>query len=305
MSNEVFELLDKQKKESGITYWACRPCTVFAQGMNHRLKQIDDDIKELKQSTASNTTSIQNIEKKVEEIAVQVKKSEGMTKADLEARLREEKDEARERKDREANIIIHGVEECNDEGATSEDRRSWDINSCLELIRAQNITIGEPDIKFCRRVGQRRERERPVVLGLYNQALRNKVLKATYGENISVGPDMTKKQREEEAEIWVELDQRNKNRTAEQVSKNLMWRLVGPKGDRRMILGPARQQGAGAAPGRGRPANLRGRPTLVRGTGRWSTTYRPRLASKRKDREVVEDEEEEMEDGTNEPPPKH
>jgi hypothetical protein len=204
-----------------------------------------------------------------------------------------------------ANIIIHGLEECNDENATSEDRRSWDIDSCLQLIRDQNITIGEPDIKFCRRVGQRRERERPVVLGLYNQALRDKVLKANYSENISIGPDMTKKQREEEAEIWLELDQKNKNRTAEQVAKNLMWRLVGPKGDRRLILGPARQQGAGAAPGRGRPANLRGRPTLVRGTGCWSTTYRPRLASKRKDREVVEGEEEEMEDGTNEPPPKH
>jgi DNA-binding transcriptional MerR regulator len=129
MLNEVFELLDKQKKESAITYWACRPCTVFAQGMNHRLKQIDDDIKELKQNTATNTTSIQNIEKKVEEIADQVKKSEGITKSDLEARLREEKDEARERKDKAANIIIHGVEDCNDEDATSEYRRSWDINS--------------------------------------------------------------------------------------------------------------------------------------------------------------------------------
>jgi hypothetical protein len=119
-------------------------------------------------------------------------------------------------------------------------------------------------------VGQRRERERPVVLGLYNQALRDKVLKANYGENIAIGPDMTKKQREEEAEIWLELDQKNKNRTAEQVAKNLMWRLVGPKGDRRLILGPARQQGAGAAPGRGpssqpeRPANIgeRDRPLV-------------------------------------------
>jgi hypothetical protein len=320
MSNEVFELLDKQKKESGITYWACRPCTVFAQGMNHRLKQIDDDIKELKQNTATNTESIQNIEKKVEEIAVQVKKNDGITKSDLEARLREEKDEARERKDRELNVIIHGIEECDDEAASNEERRGWDVGMCLDLFSSQNINVRESDIKFCRRVGQRREKERPVVLGLFNQALKSKILRASYGEEVTVGPDMTKKQREEEAEIWKELDQKNKTRTEDQVSKNLMWRMVGPKGERRLVLGPARQQyrAAGAeqqqlqqqpaSQQRQTPAPLRGASrgrTLVRGAGRWSTTYRPRLGSKRKEREQAEVDDEEMEDGTREPPPKH
>jgi hypothetical protein len=97
MSDEVFDLLDKQKKESGITYWACRPCTTFAQGMNHRLRQIDSDIKELKQTTTTHNEAIQNLEKKVEEIQVQAKNSVAVTKNDFEARLKEEREKQRER----------------------------------------------------------------------------------------------------------------------------------------------------------------------------------------------------------------
>jgi hypothetical protein len=307
MSNEVFDLLDKQKKESGITYWACRPCTVFAQGMNHRLKQIDDDIKELKQNTATNTTSIQNIEKKVEELAVQAKKAEGISKSDFDARMKEEREEQRERKDRELNIIIHGVEECSDSTEQGEDRRRWDVQRCLTIFKESRLA--ENEIKFCRRVGARRERGRPIIVGFYSKTTRDRLIKAELPEDITVGPDMTKKQREEEAEIWQEMEDKNKNRTEDQVAKNLYWRLVGPKGERRLILGPARTQvqpprTEARGRGRGRGALVRG--GMVRGTGRWSETYRPRLGSKRA-RETVdgmegeEDEEEEM----REPPQKH
>jgi hypothetical protein len=195
MSDEVFQLLEKQKKESGITYWACRPCTVFAQGMNHRLRQIDEDIKELKQNTATNTESIQKIEKKVEEIVEHTKKNKGLTKTEFEARMREERDEMRERKDRELNVIIHGMDECGME--EGEQRRGWDVQQCINLFKGQNIQLTENDIKFCRRVGIRRERARPMVVGFYNKLAKDRVSRAVYGENISVGPDLTKKQREE------------------------------------------------------------------------------------------------------------
>jgi hypothetical protein len=47
ISKEVFDFLDKQMHHTGVT-WACRPCSTFAQGMNHRLKQIADEMKEVK-----------------------------------------------------------------------------------------------------------------------------------------------------------------------------------------------------------------------------------------------------------------
>jgi hypothetical protein len=54
ISNEVFDFFDRQKKE-----------TTYAEGMNHRLKQIEDDLKEVKQSTVNKEAAIQRVEKKV------------------------------------------------------------------------------------------------------------------------------------------------------------------------------------------------------------------------------------------------
>jgi hypothetical protein len=320
ISNEVFDFLDRQKKETGRAYWGCKPCSTYAEGMNHRLKQIEDELKEVKQTTASNVEAIQRVEKKVDELVEQAKKTDVLTKDDLEARMREEREEARERKDRELNVIIHGLEECDEEEAAAEERIKWDRSQCMEMAKSQRIKLEEHDIKFCRRVGPKKDKERPLVLGLYSHITRSKLIKAEYGEGISVGPDMTRKQREEEAEIWKEMEERNNNRTEDQVSKNLSWRMVGQKGERRLILGPTRAETArGATGGEGRGTRggtrggtsgrargiQRGGRTVVRGTARWSETYRQRLGSKRKERDHQEEDEEEMEDGTSEPPAKH
>jgi hypothetical protein len=309
ISNEVFDFLDRQKKETGRAYWGCKPCSTYAEGMNHRLKQIEDELKVVKQSTVNNEAAIQRVEKKVEELAEHARKADTLTKSELEARMKEEREENRERKDRELNVIIHGLEECDDDAAGNEERIRWDKEQCMELAKNQRIKLDEADIKFCRRVGPKRERERPLVLGLYNHALRNKLIRAEYGEEITVGPDMTRKQREEEAEIWKEMEEKNNNRTEDQVAKNLSWRIVGQKGERRLVLGPTRAPVAQGGERRGGTSGgtsgaMRGR-TTVRGTGRWSETYRQRLGSKRKERDHQEEEEDEQEDGTSEPPAKH
>jgi hypothetical protein len=170
-------------------------------------------------------------------------------------------------------------------------------------------------------------------MGFYSQMIRNRVLKADFnasGQGISVGPDLTKKQREEEAEIWKEKEAKNLNRTAEEKEKNLYWRLVGPKGDRRLVLGPARQPDTSgpATRGAGRGAMMRGRgrmeqraatrggvgrvgaglgPILLDST-RTEQEFRPRTSSKRKEPEAAsreEGEEEEEDEEMREPPTKH
>jgi hypothetical protein len=357
MSDEVFDLLDKQKRESGITYWACRPCTTFAQGMNHRLKQIDNDIKELKQTTSTNKEAIENLEQKVAEVTEIAKKNDGMTREEFENRMKEEREEARERKARELNVIVHGLEECRDNTLSGDDKMKMDVELCVEAFRAMDLGVEAKEVKFCRRVGARGETSRPLIVGFYSHNIRNRILKADWRgmePEMSVGPDMTKKQREEEAQIWKDLETRNSNRTEEERAKNLKWRMVGQKGERRLILGaarpeePVRGRGAaraarggqtwrGAAPtrrpyanrGAGRPARARGGPAgtsrLLPPTPRteqWTprggeeeeeeeeevlmvepaTVSRPRLGSKRKEREVAEGEEV-MEEG--EPPMKH
>jgi hypothetical protein len=253
MSDEVFDLLDKQKRESGITYWACRPCTTFAQGMNHRLRQIDNDIKELKQTATTNTEAIKNLEHKVAEVKEIAQKNDGMTKEEFESRMKEEKEEAKERKARELNVIIHGLEECSDGALSGEEKMRRDIRKCVEAFSAMELGVEAKDVKFCRRVGAKGETSRPLIVGFYDDKTRNHVLRADWRgmePEMTAGPDMTKKQREEEAQIWKELETRNNNRTEEEMSKNLKWRMVGQKGERRLILGAARPE----VPARGRGA---------------------------------------------------
>jgi putative protein kinase ArgK-like GTPase of G3E family len=148
MSADVFDLIDKQKRDTGVTYWVCRSCTMYAQGMNHRLKQIEDELKEVKQTASSNKEGLNSLEKKVEQIAEEVKKNKSMSRQEFEDRMREEKDEIRERKDRELNIIVHGVDECDGEVTEREERMKWDEQKFMELLSGTNLRSG--DIKFCR-----------------------------------------------------------------------------------------------------------------------------------------------------------
>ena len=47
MTDDIFDFLDKQLQATEMAYWACKPCTVYAQGMNHRMRGIEEEIKEV------------------------------------------------------------------------------------------------------------------------------------------------------------------------------------------------------------------------------------------------------------------
>jgi uncharacterized membrane protein YgcG len=220
----------------------------------------------------------------VEELSEVAKKNEGMSKTEMEAMLREERDETRERKDRELNVILHGAEECGAEVEGGAERIAWDRDGCLKLFNSLNLRLRDGDIKFCRRIGPKGEKPRPLVIGFYSLATRNSVLRTDLRSRepeLSLGPDLTKRQREEETNMWKELEAKNNNRTTEERAKNLHWRLVGPKGDRRLILssrgaeagaGAGHGTGANAEPRQQRPPNTRGRGAAQRGTARgWGT----------------------------------
>jgi hypothetical protein len=242
------------------------------------MKQIEDDMKELKQSTAGNTEAIKVLEKKVEEVAEVAKKADLMSKDEFEARMREEEEERRERRARELNVIVHGIEECGEETRGGEERMQYDIEQCAELFSVMELGVTANDVKFCRRVGARGEADRPLVVGLYSDRVRNKILRADWKSlepEVSVGPDLTKKQRAEEAQVWKDMEDRNSRRTAEEKTKNLAWRVVGPKGERRLVLGQARETERAGARGRG-AGRWTGRGTAPRGaaTARGAAVWR-------------------------------
>jgi hypothetical protein len=193
-----------------------------------------------------------------------------MTREEFESRMKKEEEERKERKSRELNVIVHGIDECGEETQGGEERMKWDMQQCSELFGIMELGIAASEIKFCRRVGTKGESSRPLVVGLYNERTRMRILKAdwkTVEPEVRVGPDMTKKQREEEAQVWKDLEEKNSKRTEDEMAKNLEWRVVGQKGERRLVLGQARGQKRGRGWTRGQERGRGWTGGQVRGRG--------------------------------------
>ena len=247
VTDEIFDFLDKQMQATGVAYWACRPCTVYAQGMNHRMRGIEENIKEVKKATSENIAEIKRVEGMVMELKETAKKQDNVvTREEFEAYKKERMEESRERKARELNVVMHGVVETPDEAATGRERWEWDMLTCRNIFKILNLRITEENIKFCRRVGERGGDARPLVVGLFNARDRALLLsqdtRDTELSEVNFGPDLTKEQRKEEMDMKKEMEDKNRVLSTEEKSKNLAWRMVGPRGERRLVKGTVREQ---------------------------------------------------------------
>jgi len=74
MSDEIFNFFELQHKQTGITYWACRPCTAYAQGMNHRVKQLEEEMEEMKTACNKNDSGLVKLQGEVGKLAEKVEK---------------------------------------------------------------------------------------------------------------------------------------------------------------------------------------------------------------------------------------
>jgi hypothetical protein len=117
---------------------------MYAQGMDHSLKQIKHELKELKQNTVSISSLIHQLGEKLDKIAEQNRVNERrMSRTELEARRREERDETGEQ-----TVIFHGVKECDlDVIAKEEAQFKWDLEQCLALLQEQNVCLSQARVE--------------------------------------------------------------------------------------------------------------------------------------------------------------
>jgi hypothetical protein len=204
-------------------------------------------------------------------------------------------DEMKEREARKKNIVFHSVGECADEKASGKERQDWDRKSCFNIFSAMKIEMEGDAVRFCRRVGEKKGQPRPLVCGLWEEKDRNKVLRnarnleSTSFRNVSVCPDLTRKQREEEADMRKEADRRNEEElTEEDKTKNLKWAAVGDRGQKFLIKTVVREQQLGrGGGGRNTRMTREVRQTELRGTVRGGRYERETRSSvKTKQREV-------------------
>jgi hypothetical protein len=158
---------------------------------------------------------------------------------------------------------MHRVGEAGENVRTIEERKNWDLRSCDNIFRVLNLDMNsENAVKFCRRVGEKGDGPRPLIVGLKREWQKEDLLEAAknlrntqFSETVII-PDLTQEQRREEAEMNNEVERRNRDLTQEDRAKNVEWMVVGARGERRMVKGAVRARmarGAARGGGTGRP----------------------------------------------------
>jgi hypothetical protein len=261
-------------------------------GINHRVKQMEEKMTAMQHTMDQNVAAVKEVEHKVEKLDSAIQEKDESVKKLVKDSEFSIYDEMREREARRLNVVFHGVgEKESEEGDTGKDRAAWDRKSCENIFQALDLDITEDSVKFCRRLGEKGDEPRPLLAGFYTEMERSKLLRKakdlekTVFSNVNVGPDLTKKQRDEEKEMWNEAESRNGKLTDADRSKNLQWLVVGARGEKRLIKTTPREQTGGDREARGgacknRGGTLRGRvnkPTASRGaTSRGSGLLRGR-----------------------------
>jgi hypothetical protein len=123
--NEFFKFLEEQKKNAGLAYWACRPCIVYAQGMNHRLKEMEKRLSTVEEGERKNAENAGKLERKVDKISGQQDRMGD--KIDRKIAQSENRifEEMRERESKKSNIVMHGVEEADGAKLSGDKRAAW------------------------------------------------------------------------------------------------------------------------------------------------------------------------------------
>ena len=132
-------------------------------------------------------------------------------------------------------------------------RDNWDVQSCVNIFKEFNLRLTADSIKFCRRVGEKGQDPRPMVIGFNREHQKEDLLdrardlRNTAFNDVSVVPDLTQEQRKDEAEMVKETERRNQALNDEDKAKNLEWIVVDMRGERRIIKGVRRtMRGAGS-----------------------------------------------------------
>ena len=154
-----------------------------------------------------------------------------------------------ERKIRECHIVVHQLPES--QGQTAQERKEGDETKVQGLLDVLTLKLNvKQDIKFSRRQGKPGEGQgvtRPLLVGFKLQQDQELVLANCWRlsrdkqySKASVGRDLTDRERKRERDLMVEAKAKNLDRSEDEQSKNLVYKIVGERGRRREILVPLR-----------------------------------------------------------------
>ena len=287
MPDAVYKSLDQQFRETGLGYWVCRPCQNFSQRVKFEFCEIKEKQVETDKRVDCHERRLNDHDRERDEMKEMMRQMAEKLEREQERMERTLEEELRERESRRLNLVLHGVPEPRQDIKEPKDRMEADKEECERIFGGMRARTRKDQIRFCRRVGERGQDPRPMVIGLYSEGDKRHVLEKsrdlrnTMYESVSVVPDLTRSQRQGEKRLREEADRRNQELPAEDRDKNLKWIVVGSRGEKRIIKGTEREDYGGSTRGGGRGRGDTGGGYNTRGRG----GYNPGTAGDRSDEE--------------------
>ena len=240
MSDALFKELVYQIENGGGAFWSCKSCRSATAKLNKKITEIYKKVEELETETKENKTEIQSVKadladtnRKLDKLSVS---NQDGAAASQDAVFRELKD----REERKHNLLIHNLDEPGPEVKLGSERKEIDTSNLLKVMQTINMKINmEQDVKFVRRIGERRDSARPLLVGQNDPNIRGSILKNasklanTQYAGISLAPDLTKRQRDEDEEVRKLCETRNEARSGDELG--FVWKPLGPRGSRRPV----------------------------------------------------------------------
>lgn len=223
MSVTAYEAVELVIKETQYSAWSCRKCSHVYENISARVEENAARIKVIENNMIEIKTGLKNdteeINKNLNLFDVKMSEtSEGIY------------DEYKLREDKKLNVLLFGI---------NDDDNKLDKSLIIKLCDKLNISDLPNKIKYCRRLGAKKEGTmRPLLIGFNNQYDRDIFLEARKrldrNDQIRLKPDLTIMQRKDDKKFRDNTEDLNKNKLVDNIGL-FKWTVVGPPGRLRRI----------------------------------------------------------------------
>ena len=257
LNAEALKCLWDTYDATGHHWWACEGCTQAYMTLTKRMNQWERDMASLRVTVASNTELANDANTKVDKVAKNLEDMDKSRKQDKNDAINEATKrmsaELLDREGKKSNLMFHGLYE-PPMSVKGVERKNTDLASVKAMFMEMGVKPETNDeIKFSFRVGELNdkvvEEPRPLCIGFRNSETKDHVLvkaknlgKTRNYYSISVVPDLTRLQREEDKNLMKEAEQKNLDMN-EDDRKNWNFRCIGTKGARKVVKMRVRQSG--------------------------------------------------------------
>lgn len=252
INEEMYKLIAATVASNKNHCWCCDYCQGAISAINKRVIAMEVRFKEVEDKLSTNTDKIDNVDSRVTTLEDEVKDLKDGNAVNTAVKHSQDTifKELSDRESRKCNLVIHQIPEAPAD-MSRDDKITYDKTEIKKILSLCGLNVADDDVKFHRRLGEPNRNTdqdlRPVLVGFREEKLKNNVLtnasklKESSRSEVQIGPDLTKQQRLEEKNLRDERDRLNAEMPAEEAG-NWEWRLVGPKGLRKLVKGSKRRK---------------------------------------------------------------